>query len=301
VVEVSVTSWTLRARLVAVAVAVAVIVSAVVLVTRGHANGSEAGRQPPVPDGSPPPATAGASSVTAEQLVAASRAKVFFGHQSVGENIIEAIPRVYAEHGVPVPTIVEDQPAPGDRGFFAHAFIGENTKPETKIADFDRQLRGGIGRQVDIAFMKLCYVDVSASTDVDALFTRYRTAMAALERDFPNVIFLHVTAPLTTTPSGVKAKIKTALGQGDASAAENVVRERLNALIRHAYPADRVFDLAAVESTAPDGMRVSGTSDDKDFFALYDGYSSDGGHLNAAGADRAATALLSLMARTVTT
>ncbi len=36
-------------------------------------------------------------------------------------------------------------------GFIAHQFIGENNKPLLKIEDFDRTMRGGMGRQVDVA------------------------------------------------------------------------------------------------------------------------------------------------------
>jgi hypothetical protein len=78
---------------------------------------------------------------------------------------------------------------------------------------------------------------------------------------------------------------------------ENVRRERLNALIRAEYADDHLFDLAAVESTRPDGTRVSGRHDGSDYFALHDGYASDLGHLNAAGAEVAARAWLTTVVR----
>ena len=43
--------------------------------------------------------------------------------------------------------------------------------------------------------MKFCSLDITSSTDVDAIFARYRDTMAALERDFPDVTFIHVTVP----------------------------------------------------------------------------------------------------------
>jgi hypothetical protein len=49
-------------------------------------------------------------------------------------------------------------------------------------------------------------------------------------------------------------------------------------------------DLAAIESTKPDGTRVSGRYDNQGYFALYDGYASDVGHLNAVGSKIAAVA-----------
>ena len=52
-------------------------------------------------------------------------------------------------------------PAGQDGGFVRHAFIGENGKPLLKIQDFDARMRSGIGEQVDVAMMKLCYVDIT--------------------------------------------------------------------------------------------------------------------------------------------
>ena len=59
-------------------------------------------------------------------------------------------------------------------------------------------MRSGLGQHVDVAMMKLCYVDINSGTDVDALFATYRTTMAALQREVPGVTFIHVTVPLTT-------------------------------------------------------------------------------------------------------
>jgi hypothetical protein len=162
-------------------------------------------------------------------------------------------------------------------------------------------MRGGMGRQVDVALMKFCWVDIPSDTDVDALFARYRDTMAALERDFPNVTFIHVTVPLTTEPglfTELKTRVKTIIGRRDGlGQPANVARERLNALIRGEYAGRHLFDLAAIESTKPDGTRVSGRYDNQGYFALYDGYASDVGHLNAVGAKIAATAFLEAIAQ----
>jgi hypothetical protein len=116
--------------------------------------------------------------------------------------------------------------------------------------------------------------------------------MAALERDFPNVTFIHVTEPLTTEPglfTELKIRLKTLLGRMDwRGERATVARERLNTLIRGEYAGRHLFDLAAIESTKPDGTRVSG---------LYDGYASDFAHLNAVGSKIAATAFLEAIAQ----
>jgi hypothetical protein len=237
------------------------------------------------------------SGVTAGELERVSRTRVFFGHQSVGMNVLDGVPAVYAAHGLASPVIAQDSVTPGPSGGFVdHRFLGRNEDPLGKIKDFDAVLRAGVGQQAGVAMMKFCYIDITSSTDVEALFTTYRRTMITLERDFPGVSFVAVTVPLTTE-QGMLAKVKNLVrGSDRMSAAENVVRERLNTLIRQQYTGARLFDLAAAESTAPDGSRVAGTAGGQPYFALYDGYSSDGAHLNAAGSQVVAAAWLRAVA-----
>lgn len=44
-----------------------------------------------------------------DSLAAAGAQRVFFGHQSVGRNILEAIPIIYDQHGMAPPPIVDEQ------------------------------------------------------------------------------------------------------------------------------------------------------------------------------------------------
>lgn len=240
----------------------------------------------------------GASAITADDLVKVSRTRVFFGHQSVGMNILEGVSGVYAAHGMTAPPIEQGGTRPDQAGgFIDHAFIGENGKPLLKIQDFAAKLRAGLGKRVDVAMMKLCYVDITSGTDVRAVFDAYRNTMAALQREFPHVTFIDATVPLTTEP-GLLSKAKSLLTGSGGSVADNAARERFNALIRHQYAGDHLFDLAAAESTAPDGSRVSGIYDgQRYYYALYGGYASDPGHLNAEGAQVAAAAWLKAIAQ----
>ena len=238
-----------------------------------------------------------ASDVTAEELAEVSQAKVFFGHQSVGMNILDGVPGVYSSHGMQAPVIEQAGPGPGEGGGIDHAFIGENGKPLLKIQDFDAKLRSGIGDSVDVAMMKFCYIDVDRTTNVDELFAAYRTTMTDLQRDFPNVTFVYATVPLTTDPGLLSTLKSWVKGSGGSAQADNAARERMNELIRHEYSGQHLFDLAAVESTAPDGGRATGTYDGQPYFRLYDGYASDPGHLNEEGARVAATAWLKSIAQ----
>jgi hypothetical protein len=214
--------------------------------------------------------------------VTTSGTRVFFGHQSVGSDVLGGV-RGLADGGEPVPEIHD-------------AVIGENEQPLLKIEDFAARVRSGVGEQVDVAMMKLCYIDVTARTDVDALFETYRTTMSALQREYPRIAFVHVTVPLTAERRGLSRLRARLTGNDRYGPDENVVRERLNALIRAAYADQHLFDLARVESTRPDGSRVAGRHDGSDYFALYDGYASDLGHLNPTGAATAAAAWLGAVA-----
>ena len=230
-------------------------------------------------------------------MATVSRTRVFFGHQSVGMNILEGVGSVYAAHAITAPPVAEGVTEPGsDGGYIDHAFIGENVQPLLKIQDFAAKLRSGLGDRVDVAMMKFCYVDITSGTDVRAVFDDYRSTMAALQREFPHVTFVHATVPLTTQP-GLLSKLKSLVTGSGGSAADNAARERFNALIRQQYTGDHLFDLAAAESTTPDGARVTGSYDGQRYYALYAGYSSDGGHLNAEGARVVAAAWLTAIAQ----
>lgn len=269
--------------LVAVGVGTAWVLGA----TRGDASASSA----QAPSG----ASAGAATPDALELVLDQR--VFFGHQSVGMNVLDGIPGVYQAEGLTPPPVEQTSDPAGTDGIFAHAYVGENEKPLTKLADFASLMGSGLADEVDVAFMKLCYVDITGGTDVDALFAEYRRTMDSLESAHPDVTFLHLTAPLTTD-SGLKTAVKSLLGREDANRADNVARERYNELVRQAYgDTGRLFDLAAVESTSPDGARVGGEYAGATYYALDPEYASDNGHLNEYGARVAAAQLVETIAR----
>ena len=114
-------------------------------------------------------------------------------------NILDGVPRRLLAHGVAASADRAGVHRPGSQaGALEHAFIGENGEPLLKIHDFDAKLRPGVGASVDVAMMKFCYVDIDRNTNVDESFAAYRSTMADLQRDFPNVTFVYTTVPLTT-------------------------------------------------------------------------------------------------------
>lgn len=227
------------------------------------------------------------------QLEAATSAKVFFAHQSVGYNMMGAVAGVFDDAGVPAPKVVESHKAPSDPGI-VHVKIGKNGDPVGKIREFDKIMRGGMAAKVDVAVLKLCYVDFKAGTDADAIFNEYRNTFSALSQDYPETKFIAATAPLTTE-RGPLGKLRALAGRGDSLGPEhNVVRERFNSLMRAEYSKPgELFDIAAVQSTSPTGKRVAGRYQGEFYYAMHKDYASDPGHLNAAGAATVTSAFAS--------
>jgi hypothetical protein len=230
----------------------------------------------------------------ARGLEALSIQRVFFGHQSVGRNLVEGLGELASEAGQGGPRIAEirsawDISGPG----LYHSEIGRNLEPMSKLHDFESLLRGGIGRTIDVAFLKFCYVDIDGGTDVAALFSAYRSTMAGLSADFPSVVFMHCTVPLVVDDGGAEAAIKRLIGRKVNGHEDNERREAFNRLIRAEYGGKApLFDLALVEASAEDGSALVHSVAGREYYAMRGEYSDDGGHLNAAGRRRAAAWLL---------
>ena len=223
--------------------------------------------------------------------------RIYFGHQSVGYNLVEGLQSWAVERPDLGLKIVEGRSADGLSGpAFMHAKNGANYEPFEKMQDFSKTLEGGVGEKADVAFFKFCYVDFSAETDVEKVFTGYKTTLAGLHDKYPKTKFLHVTVPLTIVQSGPKATLKKLLGKKLGGAEANIVRNRFNELMRKEYGGrEPLFDLAAVESTRLDGL-VRFEQDGTSYPALAPEYSSDGKHLNPDGARWASAHLLKTLA-----
>jgi hypothetical protein len=242
-------------------------------------------------------------SVPAAELQKLLNARLFFGHQSVGFNIVEGIGDVLSDKGDRSFAITQtsDLAISSEPGFF-HSTIGQNEDPLGKIRDFDAILRGGSAEHLDIAFMKLCYVDIQADTDVTAVFRGYKDTMARLKIDFPKTVFVHFTVPIVRREKGIKPLLKRLLGrqvEGFGSD-DNLAREKLNELLRNEYAGkEPLFDLALYESTRADGSRTAFTLNGGRYYALEDAYTDDGGHLNQTGRRFIAEQLLVFLAGVV--
>lgn len=231
-----------------------------------------------------------APAVQAAPLEAAKRLRIFFAHQSVGRNVLDGL----AELGSGQLQVVEGH-SPLRAPALEHAAVGQNGDAASKLAHFERLL-DEVGPGVDVALVKLCYVDITADTDVVALFAQYRQLHARLRAKFPQVTFVHVTVPLTTVQGGLTGWVKSAVGQGAGGERENAQREAFNELVRAEYATQPLFDLARLESTRADGTAQTFERRGARVRALAPEYSDDGGHLNARGRRLAALGLLEVLA-----
>ena len=219
-----------------------------------------------------------------------SSKKIFFGHQSVGYNIIDGIldlMKNYPSVSLNITEVRNGLATPG----FAHFKIGKNEDPNSKIEDFI--FFANSVDSADIAFFKLCYIDVTEKTDIESLFNTYTKTMADLYKKFKKTKFIHFTLPLRKVQSGPKAFIKKMFGMKIAEYENNIRRNEYNDMLRKEYgQTGDLFDLAAIESTNVNGEKEQFTSKGKSYQALVPAYTYDIGHLNELGRQIVASELL---------
>jgi lysophospholipase L1-like esterase len=232
--------------------------------------------------------------------------RILFGHQSVGFDIMRGLEEILGENpSIPLKVAFTREPASaGPAGLF-HFEVGRNGDPLGKIRAFASLMENEGGEPPDIAFVKLCYADITDEIDVQEIYDNYLTTMNRLAEAFPHVAFVHITTPLTGMPNGMdglvrraKDVVKRIIGRPVVDLRDNSRRHALNEMMRRGYAGTgRLFDLAAIESTYPDGTRKRVSRGGDTFYSLVGGYTDDGGHLNAEGRRRVAEQLLVFLAQ----
>ncbi len=222
-------------------------------------------------------------SAFANEMATLKTKRILFAHQSVGENILGGLRELMKQAGVSELTIAKlDEANSIAGGVLAETAVGENMNPGSKCTDFSRVLRAASVQPFDIALVKFCYVDITATSNVDSVFTLYRQTVDSL-RAVTQTKLVHVTVPLHRVTPAWKRIVKGILGRGDSTIQDNIRRNQFNDMIRNQYAGEPIFDLAMAEATAPDGGRVTFEEDGQAYMALYAEYTYDGGHLNALG------------------
>jgi hypothetical protein len=236
--------------------------------------------------------------IPAEDWQKLSQKKIFFGHQSVGYNIIDGIKDVMKENPQIKLNIIEtSNPSDYTAPLLGHSPVGNNMDPKSKRDAFVNVMDKGLGNKVDIAFFKFCYVDIFPNTDVNRFFSEYRSTMLTLQTKYPQTVFIHITAPLTTVEPGLRAFIRRLMGHTE-DYKTNVQREQFNQAIRNSYAGkDPVFDLADIESTSDNGTKETFEINGKVYPRMVPAYTTDGGHLNETGRKLIAEQLLIFLSK----
>jgi hypothetical protein len=227
-----------------------------------------------------------------------ARRQIFFGHQSVGENIMAGIADVLAENPQIQLTVLESKDLDSTQApAFRHAPVGRNYFPFEKVQEFTDLSDRGFSQDGGVAMVKLCFVDVESAAVVDTLFNEYQQSMRALRERHPGLTIVHFTLPLTVIESW-KGRLISTLRRQPTARDHNAARNRYNRSLLAAYDGiEPVFDIAALESTLPDGRRVFFRDGADTVFVLPEQYTDDGAHLNAVARRMVAEQLLIMLAR----
>ncbi len=235
------------------------------------------------------------------ELEIVAQRRIFFGHQSVGDNILEGLRHLAATQGVSIQVADASSTSGGDGAFLIHARVAENGNPMLKFRSFAVALATVPGAPPDIALVKLCYADFEQDTDAALVFAKYQQTVSELKTRHPATTFVHATVPLTTVQRGLqggwKAIVKRLLGRAPQGFLQNTRREEYNAQLRKAYRGrEPLLDLAEIESTRADGTTETASWSGGLVPALVGAYASDDGHLNREGQLRAARGLVRVLA-----
>lgn len=232
--------------------------------------------------------------VTPEQWDRLAHERIFFGHQSVGNNLLDGVRDVMASNPHIRLNIIEtpDGSAIDGAGFY-HANIGTNGAPSSKLAAF-RDAVPALGDS-GTALLKYCYVDVNLESDPKAMFAEYQRTVEQIRAAHPNLKIVHITLPLTTDAGNLRYWA-AAVRRLPSHRQLNFIRHQYNEMLRTTYGGkEPIFDLARLESTEADGSEKLVRYKGQRVPVLSNAWTYDGGHLNEAGRRRLAEAFLTTL------
>ncbi|MFC1649613.1 hypothetical protein ACFL2C_02815 [Patescibacteria group bacterium] len=198
----------------------------------------------------------------------------FFNHRSIGNNILNGFSLLRAQN--PSRYSININYSSGSSQGINHYMAGTNGDPLSKVNGFGSLVRDSH----HYAFMKFCVGDFAYWSGVDSntIWTAYRDMMIAQQNEHPNTTLVWWTSPLTTQTDGRSL--------ADFAVFNQLVRDHVD------QNGGILFDIADIQSHDPNGNLV--TRDGHE--AMYNGYSTDGAHLNEAGQQRVAKAWWWMMA-----
>jgi hypothetical protein len=218
--------------------------------------------------------------VTKAEFTTISNKRIFFGHQSVGANIMQGLDYLLTE--APSITLrIKETNSITDfiEPVFAHYKIGKNGNPQSKCDAFKAVMDSGIGSRCDVAFFKFCYIDIDETTDIDSIFKYYQKTISDLEKEYPMVEFLHCTVPLRSKNTDFWAATTRLIHLRNRNDEANSKRNKFNKKLADFYE-KKVFNLAYFESHFGE---VSDKENKVLNCSLSNSLTEDGGHLNLLG------------------
>ncbi len=200
--------------------------------------------------------------------------KWFFAHASVGDNLMQGITDLHATNATLFPLTrysASATPPAQTRAGIIYDYNRGNPGWQPKVDSFGTYASNGwCFPTVHLAVNKFCYIDSAADVNY------YIRSMTNLEAAFPQTLFVYVTLPLTTT------------ADWSFSSFNNTLR---NWVLEH----NRVLlDLADIEAHDTNGVLQTAACGTNSCQRLFAGYTSDGGHVNAAGRQLAALGFYAL-------
>jgi hypothetical protein len=235
-----------------------------------------------------------------KDLVTISKAKIYFGHQSVGKNILSGLEALVEEaKNVELNIIDVKNNTDLPQYYLAHSSIGQNTNPLSKCEDFTGIMEEPFLDSLDAALLKFCYIDFDGESNISDIFDCYNTTIEQVKKMRPATKIIYTTVPLETQPMLLKKYLKIILGKGDPVSAANIKRNEFNELIKSTYSQEPIFDLAKVESTYPNNTRESFNIEGKNYYSLVGDYTHDGGHLNDLGGKIVAKEFVHILAKSI--
>jgi hypothetical protein len=219
-----------------------------------------------------------------ENLKIIQKYKIYFGHRSVGTNILKGVEFINSKvENSKLRIINIEEAIQKSVSFFSHSMIGENGKPQSKCDEFSKIVNTKFTNGLDIAFFKFCFADFNENSNINQEFEYYKQTHNKLSTNHPELAIIHVTVPLKSGSKGIKKNIKRIFNMEDWSDAGNIKRNEFNKLLGSEYDSDNIFDLAKKQSTYNDDSRESFKKNGQVYYSLINDYTTDGGHLNQKG------------------
>lgn len=222
--------------------------------------------------------------------------RIYFGHQSVGSNIIAGVEEILRRK----PNIgLRVAKAEGADRFaqsgLIHGPIGKNEDIEAKVRDFESIVTAPEAAALDMALMKFCYADLKRHEDYVKIVTLYEAMIDRVAASRPTLRVLHMTVPLTGIAPGPKGRVKRLIGRVPLN--ENLLREMHEGWLRD-LDREGTFSVGHVESLQRDDAQAMLVDDEGlTHPCLATCLTNDGGHLNEGGSVLVAREFLLFLAR----